>query len=130
MLNTTHQHMRHSLYMLCREHPSTLCPCGNMSSDVIVFMCCFSKNQNAPRPSVQRKFFFFLLTFSVLVINPKNTTLHCGQSRSWSAEQGKDNKSKSLAAYPPHTVCMYVWSSHYSRAWINGVRLPILLVVS
>ena len=25
---------------------------------------------------------------------------------------------------------MYEWSSHYSRVWINRVRLPILLVVS
>ena len=29
------------------------------------------------------------LTFSVLVANPKITTLHGCQSRSWSAEQGK-----------------------------------------
>ena len=28
------------------------------------------------------------LTFSVLVANPKKTSLHGGQSRSWSAEQG------------------------------------------
>ena len=28
------------------------------------------------------------LTFSALVANPKKTTLHGGQSRSWSAEQG------------------------------------------
>ena len=41
------------------------------------------------------------LTFSVLVANPKKTTLYGGQSRSWSAEQGKENKRKSLAAYPP-----------------------------
>ena len=42
------------------------------------------------------------LTFSVLVANPKKTTLlHDGQSHSWSAEQGKENKRKSLAAYPP-----------------------------
>ena len=27
-------------------------------------------------------------------------------------------------------VCMYVWLSHIARAWINRVRLPILLVVS
>ena len=33
----------------------------------------------------------------------KNYTLHGGQSRSWSAEQGKENKRKSLAAYPPPT---------------------------
>ena len=34
---------------------------------------------------------------------PEKTTLHGGQSRSWSAEQGKENKRKSLAAYPPST---------------------------
>ena len=32
---------------------------------------------------------------------PEKTTLHGGQSRSWSAERGKENKRKSLAAYPP-----------------------------
>ena len=32
---------------------------------------------------------------------PEKTTLHGGQSRSWSAEQRKENKRKSLAAYPP-----------------------------
>ena len=42
-----------------------------------------------------------LLTFSALVANPKKTTLHGGQSRSWSAEQGKKRKRKSLAAPPP-----------------------------
>ena len=31
------------------------------------------------------------LTFSVLVANPKKTTSHGDQSRSWSAEQGKEN---------------------------------------
>ena len=36
-----------------------------------------------------------LLTFSVLVANPQNTTLHGGgQSRSWSAEQRKQEKEK------------------------------------
>ena len=40
------------------------------------------------------------LTFSVLVANPKNYFTR-GQSRSWSAEQGKENKRRSLAAYPP-----------------------------
>ena len=40
-------------------------------------------------------------TFSALVANPKKTTLHGGQSRSRSAEQGKENKIKSLAAAPP-----------------------------
>ena len=38
----------------------------------------------------------------ILVANPKKTTLHGGQSRSWSAEQGKEKKKKkSLAARPP-----------------------------
>ena len=41
------------------------------------------------------------LTFSALVANPKKTTLHGGQSRSWSAKQRKENKRKSLATYPP-----------------------------
>ena len=34
---------------------------------------------------------------------PEKNTLHGGQSRSWSAEQGKENKKRSLAAYPPPT---------------------------
>ena len=41
------------------------------------------------------------LTFSALVANPKKTTLHGGQSRSWSAEQGKKGKEKSGSAPPP-----------------------------
>ena len=41
------------------------------------------------------------LTFSALVANPKKTTLHGGQSRSWSAEQGK-KKSGSAPPPPPH----------------------------
>ena len=40
------------------------------------------------------------LTFSALVANPK-TTLHGGQSRSWSAEQGEKKKKKSGSAPPP-----------------------------
>ena len=39
-----------------------------------------------------------ILIFSALVANPKKTTLHGGQSRSWSAEQGE---KKGLAAPPP-----------------------------
>ena len=38
------------------------------------------------------------LTFSALVANPKKTTLHGGQSRSWSAEQGKKEKEKVCSA--------------------------------
>ena len=44
------------------------------------------------------------LTFSVLLVaNPKKTTLHGGQSRSWSAEQGKENKKKVWQHTPPLT---------------------------
>ena len=57
--------------------------------------------------------FFGLATNTVVVVvvvvshiqrigcQPEKTTLHGGQFRSWSAEQGKENKRKSLAAYPP-----------------------------
>ena len=41
------------------------------------------------------------LTFSALVANPKKTTLHGGQSRSWSAEQGKKKKKKVWQRNPP-----------------------------
>ena len=43
------------------------------------------------------------LTFSALVANPKKTTgtLHGGQSRSWSAEQGKKKKKKVWQRTPP-----------------------------
>ena len=37
----------------------------------------------------------------IIGCQPEKTTLHGGQSRSWSAEHGKENKIKSLAAYPP-----------------------------
>ena len=59
-----------------------------------VCMCvhaCLTKNQNAPRPSEHPPVLLLLLlflTFSVLVADPKKTTLHGGQSRSWSTEQG------------------------------------------
>ena len=43
--------------------------------------------------------YMLFLTFSALVANPKKTILHGGQSRSWSAEQGK--KKKSGSAPPP-----------------------------
>ena len=49
------------------------------------------KSECTYRPSI----FLLFLTFSALVANPKKTTLHGGQSRSWSAEQGK--KKKGLA---------------------------------
>ena len=44
---------------------------------------------------------YLFLTFSGLVANPKKTTLQGGQSRSWSAEQGKNKIKKSGSAPPP-----------------------------
>ena len=41
------------------------------------------------------------LTFSALVANPKKTTSHGDQSRSWFANRGKQNKTKSMTAPPP-----------------------------
>ena len=50
------------------------------------------------QPELLLLLLLLFLTFSALVANPKKTTLHGGQSRSWSAEQGKKRKRKSLAA--------------------------------
>ena len=50
------------------------------------------------------------LTFSALVANPKQTTLHGGQSRSWSAEQGKKEKEKvwqRTSPPPPPARCSF-----------------------
>ena len=41
---------------------------------------------------------------------PEKTTLHGGQSRSWSAEQGEKKKKKSLAAPPPPPSALLVRS--------------------
>ena len=41
------------------------------------------------------------LTFNAFVANPKNTTLHGGQSRSWFPEQEKKKEEKSGSAPPP-----------------------------
>ena len=46
---------------------------------------------NAPRPS---ELLLLFLTLRALVANPKKTTLHGGQSRSWSTEQGEKKKKK------------------------------------
>ena len=35
---------------------------------------------------------------------PEKTTLHGGQPRSWSAEQGKENKRRSLARLEPIVI--------------------------
>ena len=47
---------------------------------------------------IRKTLLLLFLTFSALVANPKKTTLHGGQSRSWSAEQGKKEKEKVCSA--------------------------------
>ena len=39
---------------------------------------------------------------------PEKTTLHSGQSRSWSAEEGKEDKIKRLAAHSPPPPTLFV----------------------
>ena len=51
--------------------------------------------------------FLLFLTFSALLANPKKSTLHGGQSRSWSTEQGKKNKKKSGSAPSPRARCSF-----------------------
>ena len=61
-----------------------------------------SKHQIQSDLSVENELLLlFFLTFSALVANPKKTTLHGGQSRSWSAEQGKKKKKKKPGSAPP-----------------------------
>ena len=48
--------------------------------------------------SPEQEELLLFLTFSALVAHPKKTTLHGGQPRSWSAEQGKKEKKKSGSA--------------------------------
>ena len=76
----------------------------------------------------------------------EKTTLHGGQSRSWTAEQGKKEKKNSGSALPPHSarsekrkyisrdasICLGAsqFSVRLASVRINQVRLPILLVVS
>ena len=68
-----------------------------------------TKNMNASRPSKFQKNLYVAKppeqshTLSVLVANPKKTTLHNGQSRAWSVEEGKEKKRESLAAPAPPT---------------------------
>ena len=58
--------------------------------------------------SVQLLLLLLFLTFSALVANPKKTTLHGGQPRSWSAEQGKKKKKEKVwqrsPPPPPHAA--------------------------
>ena len=54
-----------------------------------------------PQVGYMQLLLLLFLTFSALVANPKKTTLHGGQSRSWSAEQGKKKKKKVWQRTPP-----------------------------
>ena len=60
--------------------------CLSLVDDLVFFPICSS--------ALQLFLLLLFLTFSALVANPKKTTLHGGQSRSWSAEQGKKEKEK------------------------------------
>ena len=51
-----------------------------------------------------RYFCCFVSHIQRIGCQPEKTTLHGGQSCSWSSEQGKVNKRKSLVAYPPPTL--------------------------
>ena len=53
------------------------------------------------RRTVASLLLLLFLIFSALVANPKKTTLHGGQSRSWSAEQGKKRKKEKVWQRPP-----------------------------
>ena len=80
------------------------------------------------------------LTFSALIANPKKTTLHGGQSRSWSAEQGKKKKVWQRPPTPPPPparaarsekkkkekknqgrIHMYMSRRHASRRYAGGL---------
>ena len=58
--------------------------------------------------SIRMMLFLLFLIFSVLVASTKKTTLRGGQSRSWSAEQGKKEKEKESgnvpSPLPPHAA--------------------------
>ena len=64
------------------------------------------------------------LTFSVLVANPKKTTLHGGQSRSWSAEKGKENKRKKW-------ICAFrLEPTEYGVSNVSRWKVAVLLISS
>ena len=76
---------------------------------------CLKKNQDAPRPSEHPL---------VSHIQPEKTTSHGGQSRSLSAEQGKEDKIKSPAAYPPtpHTARSEKLKSYFKTFTASPVQ--------
>ena len=115
-----HANIRKSLqHNLC----SNKLPDMTSGLSVLIFFIMFSlpmdhvasvlkKNMDASKPSEHppiliRKFLVRKINKSVTFFlshkswQSENITLHGGLSRSWSAEQGKENKRESLAAHPP-----------------------------
>ena len=94
----------------------------------------FGRSQTTPRPSEHPPvmgekmllFFVLFLTFSAMVANPKkHGTLHGGQSRSWSAEQGKKKKKKKSGSLVDRFVAwVESWwiIAVFTRVWIPWVR--------
>ena len=68
------------------------------------------------------------LTFSALVANPKKTTLHGGQSRSWSAEQGKKGKEKVWQRTPPPSPRALL-VRRKNKLHITAQSGPVILVI-
>ena len=70
---------------------------------------------------IRTRFKYYYITGMVVVIvvvvshiqpircQPEKTTLHSGQSRSWSGEEGKEDNMKSLAAHSPPPPTLLVW---------------------
>ena len=75
--------------------------------------------------------FLLFLTSSALVANPKKTTLHGGQSRSWSAEQGKKQK---VSQPPPPPRCSFGENknkkSRDASTYLGAMQVGVTQVVS
>ena len=74
----------------------------NCSSAERYNFVCLNASRPSEHPPVRGNLF---LTFSVLVANPENTTLHGRQFRSWSAEQGKKEENKVIVQQNPLCLC-------------------------
>ena len=79
------------------------------------------------RPDVLSNFYFVVVSrIQRIGCQPENTTLYGGQSRSWFAEQGKNNKRKRLAAYPPHCSFGEIKNKKKSRdAFTGATRVSV-----
>ena len=79
-----------------------------ISHFVLAFSICLDPRPDRGRPERGECIDVVLVVVVVSHIQrigcqPEKATLHGGQSRLWSAEQGKENKRKKLAAYLPPT---------------------------